>query len=138
MTTIVSPVLVGRDHLDITEQREPGPLLAALREANEPSIGARTGGFVWFFRLGATDDDPALAVGVRGEVGALAWYSGNDELVPVGGLNEAEVDRYWTWFGHESPMPPHSELPIAVVYQVVEEWISTHRRPECLRWRSVG
>jgi hypothetical protein len=98
----------------------------------------RAGGFVWLFRLGTSDDDPALAVGVRGEIGALAWYAGDDELVPVDGLNEHEADCYWTWFGHESPMPPHSELSIALVYQVIEEWVSTHRRPRCLRWRSAG
>ena len=128
---------MDHDQLDITDQREPGPVLAALQEANASSAGARTSGLVWLFRLGQTDDDPTLAVGVRGEVGALAWYAGDEELVPVNGLNKDEADRYWTWFGHESPMPPRSELPIADVYRVLTEWINIHRRPKCLRWRSA-
>ncbi len=137
MSTMVKPVLTGNDHLDIADQREPGPILAALRAVNG-QFEARSGGLLWLFRLGSNDDDPTLAVGVRGEIGALAWYLADDELVPVDGLNEDDADRYWTWFGHEFPMPPGSELPIDVVYRALAEWISTHRRPECIRWRSLG
>jgi hypothetical protein len=130
--------LIGHDHLDITGHREPGPVLTALCEASESSAAPHVGGFVWLFRLGSGDHDPTLAVGVRGEIGALAWYAGDDELVPVGGLNEAEADGYWTWFGHESPMPPRAEMLVADVYRALSQWVSTHQRPTCLRWRSVG
>src|SRR5437588_5369926 len=65
MTTIVIPVLIGRDHVDITRLHEPGPLVAALREANESEPTRRPGGFVWLFRLGSADADRTLAVGAR-------------------------------------------------------------------------
>jgi hypothetical protein len=64
---------------------------------------------------GATDDDPALAVGVRGEIGALAWYAGDDELVLVDVLHQYEADCNWTWFGHESPMRLGAEVPAVAV-----------------------
>lgn len=99
-------MLIGRDHLDISNQRESGPVLAALREANGQPGGTRPGGFVWLFRLGPNDADPTLVVGVRGEIGALAWYEGDDELVPADGINEDEADRYWIWSGHEAPKCP--------------------------------
>ncbi|HEV3362062.1 MAG TPA: Imm1 family immunity protein [Pseudonocardiaceae bacterium] len=134
MTIVMNLVLTGNDHLDITDHHEPGPLLAALREVNGQSGADRTGGFMWLFRLGSSDDDPTLAVGVRGEIGALAWYLGNDELVPANGLNDDDADRYWTWFGHEFPLPRRSELPIDLVYRALAEWIGTHRRPTCVAW----
>lgn len=127
-------MLIGHEHLNISGLRESGPVLATLREINGQPGETRPGGFVWLFRLGPNDEDPTLVVGVRGEIGALAWYVGEDELLPADGLNEDEADRYWTWFGHEAPMPQRSELPIAVVYRALAEWISTHRRPECVRW----
>lgn len=98
-------MLVGHDLVDITGQHEPGPLVAAPREANESAPLPRADGLVWLFRLGSRDADRTLAVGVRGEIGALAWYAEDDELVPVCGVNDDEADRYWTWFGDESAMP---------------------------------
>jgi hypothetical protein len=135
MSTMVKPVLDGRDHLDITDLREAGPILAALREVNDEPAAA--GGFVWFFPLGSSDADPTLAVGVRGEIGALTWYVADRTLVPVGGLNEDDADCYWTWFGHEFPMQPRSEVPIDMAYQALAEWISTHERPTCVDWMTA-
>jgi hypothetical protein len=134
---MTKPVLIGHDHLDITGQHEPGLVVAALYAADMPLDEAPAGGFVWLFLLGSADDDPTLAVGVRGQAGALTWYAGDDELAPANGLNEAESDNYWTWFGHEAPMPPRSEMPIAEVYRALAEWISTHRRPTCVQWLPV-
>jgi hypothetical protein len=129
MTTARQPTLTGRDHLDITEYDEPARLLAALKDASPAE-----GGLVWQFQLGPDDSAPTLAVGVRGATGALVWYEGDDQFVPVEGANTDWVD-YWTWFGHESPMPPSSEVPVDRVYAAVEELIRTRRRPTCVTWR---
>ncbi|HEX3784003.1 MAG TPA: Imm1 family immunity protein [Pseudonocardiaceae bacterium] len=132
MNAVEPPVLMGRDHMDITDYHDPAVLVALLREANERPADAPEGGFVWLFRLGTNSGDPTLALGARGEIGALAWYEDKDEFVPVNGLNEEDADCYWTWFGHEAPMPPRSEVPIEQVTAALDELIRTHRRPTCL------
>lgn len=135
MTTTGQPILMGRDHLDVTGYAESALLLDALREANAHSGDPAKGGLVWHFQLGADDSVPTLAVGVRGEVGALVWYEGADQFVPVNGMNR-DWAGYWTWSGHESPMPPCAEVPVDEVYAVLDELVRTRRRPMCVTWRS--
>ena len=133
MRTVDTVALMGRDQLDVSGYHEPAPLLALLRDANQHRAERNIGGCAWLFQLGGGPDDPCLALGVRGEVGALVWYARPGRFVPVNGLNENYVD-YWTWFGHESPMRPHAELPIDQVYAALEELIRTHQRPTCVAW----
>ena len=126
-------VVIGRDQLDVSAYRDPGPILALLRAANQDRSERHVGGCVWLFQLGDGSDDPCLALGVRGEVGALVWYAKPGRFVPSGGMNAEYVD-YWTWFGHESPMRPGAEVPIGQVCGALEELIRTHRRPTCVDW----
>lgn len=133
MNTAAQPVLMGSDHLDITVYSDPTELLARLREANDYRADTPDDGFVWEFRLGPSDDDPALLLGIRGEIGALVWYGKQDKFVPAGGLN-TDYANYWTWFGHEAPMRPGSEVPIEQVYAALDELIRTHQRPACIDW----
>ncbi|HEX4220787.1 MAG TPA: Imm1 family immunity protein [Pseudonocardiaceae bacterium] len=130
-------VLTGADQLGISPYRDPAQILALLREANQDCADYQAGGFVWLFRLCDSFGDPCLAVGIRGEVGALVWYAKPGMFVPVNGTNRDYAD-YWTWFGHEAPMRPGSEVPIDQVYAALDELIRTQQRPTCVQWRSVG
>jgi hypothetical protein len=127
---MTSETLAGRDQLDVTEFDDPEPVLAALRAANVDSVG----GLVWHFQLDG-DSSPTLAVGVRGEIGALVWYEAGDELVPAAGTNGDWVE-YWTWFGHDAPMPPRSEVPVELVYAALAELVRTRERPKIVDWTS--
>jgi hypothetical protein len=129
-------VLIGSDHLDVSSFGDPAPVLTLLRKANQCRGNRNISGYVWLFKTGDGSGDPCLAVGVRGEVGALVWYAKSGRLVPADGMNRDYVD-YSTWFGHESPMRPGAEVPIDQVYAALDELIRTHQRPKCLRWRSV-
>jgi hypothetical protein len=123
------PVLMRDGQIDVSQHDDPADLVAQLREVNErPDPG-----FVWHFTVGTREADPTLVLGVRGEVGSLAWYENDDVFVPVGGLNEEEVD-YWLWAGHEAPVRVRSEVPIGQVYAALAEVIRTHNRPECMTW----
>jgi hypothetical protein len=123
------------DHvqLDVTPYDDAAPVVAALRNAYAQST-TPDAAFVWFFQLGAGEWAPTLAVGIRGEIGALTWYQGNEGFVPADGSNQEDVD-YWMWSGHEAPMPPQSEVPISVVYAALEELVRTHERPTCVDWQ---
>ncbi|HEX3783576.1 MAG TPA: Imm1 family immunity protein [Pseudonocardiaceae bacterium] len=115
--------------IDVSQYDDPADLVAQLREVNErPDPG-----FVWFLTVGSQEEDPTLVVGVRGEVGALAWYDDDGCFVPVDGLNEDHAE-YWLWAGHEAPMRPHSEVPVDRVYAAVEELVRTHQRPLRIEW----
>lgn len=136
MSTVEQAVLMGRDHLDITPYRDPAPVLASLRDANQDRVDRDAGGCVWLFQLGDGAGDPCLALGVRGDVGALVWYARPGRFVPANGMNGEYVD-YWTWFGDESPMRPGAEVPIDQVYAAMDELIRTHRRPTCVAWTAA-
>lgn len=125
--------LIGHDRLEISARHDPARVLALLREANHDWAGRNAGGCVWLFQLGDGSGDPCLAVGVRGDVGALTWYAKPGRFVPTNGMNNEYVD-YWTWCGHESPMWPRAEVPVEQAYAALEELIRTHQRPTCVEW----
>jgi hypothetical protein len=136
MSTVEHAVLMGREQLDVSSYRDPAPVLALLREANQDRVDRHVGGCVWLFQLGDESTDPCLAVGVRGNVGALVWYARPGRFVPGNGMNGEYID-YWTWTGHESPMRPGAEVPIDQVYEAVDELIRTHQRPTCVAWTTA-
>jgi hypothetical protein len=137
MTTSGQTVLSGRDHLNVRELDDAASVVAELRAVNVANGDPARGGLVWHFQLGDDESSPALVAGVRGEVGAVAWYEGVDELTPVDGTND-DWAAYWTWSGHEFPMRPGTEIPLSEVCAAVEQLIRTRRRPDRIGWRSIA
>ncbi|MFC5054314.1 Imm1 family immunity protein [Saccharothrix xinjiangensis] len=124
--------------MDVDLQRitDPGQLTAMLAAANvEPGSPA---GWVWFLRHGTDPDAPTLAVGMRGDIGALEWIDfdsgGTGRFVPVDGLNQ-DWAEYSVQGGHDQGMPPGAELPLNRVFTAVEEFARTGQRPTSVHWR---
>lgn len=136
------PVLMRRDYLDVTEDRDPERAVAWLREANEyldARNPVRDDGMVWSFQTGPErENSEALEVGIRGDRGWLEWLYGDQDLIPAdGGLNDEWV-HYWTCLGDDAGgAPPGSELPIDRVYELVAEFVRTATRPTSIQWRPV-
>jgi len=123
----------GRVTVDVTTYVTPADLVDRLLAVNT-AAGAEVGR-VWLLRAGATDDLPALAVGMRGELGALEWIdtADNSRFVPADGLNPDWAD-YFLWGGLDQGMPPRAELPVQRVLEAVSEFARTCRRPTSVDW----
>jgi Immunity protein Imm1 len=136
--TVTEPYgVLRREELDITEFADAEVLVASLREANVYRSKNPDAGLVWIFMNGEDPDAETLFVGVRDEVGSLVWCHGQDGFLPENGLN-ADWAGYWTWFGHDTPMDPGSEVPIEQVYAALTEFVTTRQRPTCIAWRPHG
>lgn len=78
----LSDTLLAAQHIDITEQSDGQSFVAALKTINDGLSQGQSEepwGFAWWLRLGSDDDSPALVVGVRGKVGTLSWWEGEQE-----------------------------------------------------------
>ncbi|HEY3754356.1 MAG TPA: Imm1 family immunity protein [Pseudonocardiaceae bacterium] len=123
--------LADQVEIDISAIGQPEDIGRLLTDANAARSSAS--GRVWFLFDGAGMDAPCLAVGVRGEVGALEWIA-DQRLVPAHGRN-AEWASYYTADVHDNAMPPHSELPLAEVIATAAEFVRTCRRPDTIEWQ---
>ncbi|MCC8250541.1 Imm1 family immunity protein [Saccharothrix luteola] len=123
----------GQVIVDVTAYAAPEDLTSRLLAANT-TTGADIGR-AWLLRAGATDDLPTLAVGMRGEVGALEWIdaAGGGRFVPADGLNP-DWAEYFLWGGIDQGMPPHAELPVQRVLQAVSDFARTRLRPTSVDW----
>ncbi|MFE2753009.1 Imm1 family immunity protein [Actinosynnema sp. NPDC059335] len=135
MTAPGQSVLAGRDQVNVLELGDATAVVAALRAVGAASGEPSEGGLVWHFQVGGDESSPTLVAGVRGEVGALVWYEGDGEFVPVNGTND-DWASYWTWSGHEAAVPPGAEVSLDEVCAAVDQLILTRRRPACVEWRS--
>ncbi|HEX7660138.1 MAG TPA: Imm1 family immunity protein [Pseudonocardiaceae bacterium] len=78
-----------------------------------------------------------FGVGVYGAIGALHWASNaGDDLVPVCGTSTHSVLYYLAGM-YDSEMPPGAEVPVETVYRAATEFLTTHQRPTCVRWRQA-
>jgi len=122
----------GRVVIDVTAYADPRELTRQLLAVNPPTDAVT--GRAWLLKAGGEDELPTLAVGLRGEVGALEWVDATGgRSVPLDGLNTDWVD-YFLWGGIDQGMPAHTELPVQRVLQAVSEFIRTHRQPTCVNW----
>jgi Immunity protein Imm1 len=123
----------GQVTVDVTTYATPEDLTRRLLAAN-PATGASVGR-VWSLRAGIEDGLPTLAVGMRGEVGALEWidHAVGGRFVPVDGLNPNWAE-YFVWGGIDQGMPPQAELPVQRVLEAVSEFVRTRWRPTSVDW----
>lgn len=140
MTNQSTPTLLDHDLFDVA-RHEPEHMVALLQQANsyrdtKAHDSGSDGGFVWDFQHGPDDTGPVLRIGVRGERGSLEWFHGQENLIPIGGLNNEWVD-YWSPFGDHSSAPPGSEVPIEHVYTALAEFTRSGQRPPHLTWRAL-
>jgi hypothetical protein len=80
------------------------------------------------------DDGIVLTVALRRDRGALLWIGQHGENdVTSGGVNDSAAIYYDG--GHDSPVPPHSELPLTKVLDAAAEFLDTGRRPTNVYWQ---
>ncbi|MGH3518348.1 MAG: Imm1 family immunity protein [Haloechinothrix sp.] len=137
VTPSSEPSLLQEQRINITEWTDGPAFVGLLSDANAglKHQGDESWGFAWWLVLGDNADSPTLGVGVRGAVGALSWWEGDQEFVHEAGFNADHADTYTTTDGHHFAQPPGSEMPIGQVYAAVEELVSTHQRPTSIAWR---
>jgi hypothetical protein len=131
MTTAGFDSLADQVEIDISAIGRPEDIGRLLTDANDARSTAS--GRVWFLFSGTGEDAPCLAVGVRGDVGALEWIAG-ERLVPAHGVN-TEWASYYTVDVHDNAMPPHSEVPLAEVIAAAAEFVRTGCRPDTIEWQ---
>ncbi|MHA6799042.1 Imm1 family immunity protein [Bounagaea algeriensis] len=90
-------------------------------------------GIVWFLQHTAGEYEPSLTVGVRGDVGALTWFTATDVHVPAGGAYSHWVD-YFSRYGHHMAVPSGAEVPVAAAHAALYEYARTGTRPRCVDW----
>ena len=123
------------DGFVVDEIPDVAQLISYLRDANiSLQDPVRHGGVVYLLTT-SRDSEHQLIVGVRGEVGSLVWASSSEQYVPSSGLNDNYSD-YFTATDVDYSQPPRSEVPIDLVYKVVEEFHRTRSRPVGIEWVS--
>ncbi len=92
---------------------------------------------MWNLAAGPTDpkspDQVALNFGLNNNTGALEWNEGDASLVPCTGTN-IEWTTYYLAGMHDTPVPPHAEVPTDIVFAALQEFLRTGERPTCLEW----
>ncbi|MBQ0926740.1 Imm1 family immunity protein [Saccharopolyspora endophytica] len=130
-----APKLLDLVQIEITPDFEVEALINGIGEADKQRQ-REDAGLVWFLQKDPGEWTECLWVGVRGERGAVTWWSaGADQAgyVPADGLNTEHVEYYFAG-GHVCPMDPGAELPISRVYDLVREYVQTGERPAGVEW----
>lgn len=122
-----------RDWINLADIDDIDEVIAGLGEMEQRTKESE-GGLVWFFGTSPDLSGLSLAVGVRGELGALHWCDDENAYVPVSGLNPSSKD-YNTWGAHHFVVPSSAEVPIEVAYAALREFVATRRRPTCVDWK---
>ncbi|MDR7301004.1 Imm1 family immunity protein [Haloactinomyces albus] len=138
MTATADIPLLHTNGIDLSRLPDSIDLAALIRQAQQdPQLGSTCSWVLSFSQEGVPwYMTPALLVGVRGDVGAVAW-SDEPPMVPTNGTNPEPVD-YWLGGLHHTPMEPHTEIPIEQALAAVDEFVRTGQRPTCVEWRTEG
>ncbi|MGQ0841169.1 Imm1 family immunity protein [Actinokineospora sp.] len=113
-------------------------LVAAIRHVNAQGVRKP-----WVWVISAGPDDPfypagvSLSVGVHNQVGSLNWVTNSASLVPVRGTNTEWVVYHLAGM-HDTPIPPHAEVPVDTVFEVLAEFLDTRVRPTKIEWQEAA
>jgi len=109
-------------------------LLAAVDTAERQAHRNGLGEPMWPLIELHTDEGTILTVALRRSHGALYWVGRHGENdVTCGGANLEPAIYYLG--GHDTPVPPHSELPLEKVLTAASEFLTTGYRPTIVHWR---
>ncbi len=113
-------------------------LVAELRRLNAEGVDIP---WVWTVGAGYRNSVPpnrvTLKFGVNNTVGALMWTGDSQRLVPANGTN-VEWTTYYLAGVHDTSIPPSSEVPINLVFAALTEFLDTHTRPACVKWKQAA
>ncbi|MBB5152568.1 Imm1 family immunity protein [Saccharopolyspora phatthalungensis] len=123
------PGIYGREVLDLT-LIDIDDAIDQIRMTDQRRRNPNAG-IAWFVQFGAEASE-GLVLGIRGEVGALQWFTPTELLKPANGRNQDDVDYFTGPTGDHCPMS--SELPSAEVLGVLREFASTRSKPTGLEW----
>lgn len=133
-----TPELLDQVLIEVSPGCDAEALINDMAEADRQRENPEAG-LVWFLQRIPGEWTECLWAGVRGELGAVAWWSaGADQIgyVPADGLNPDHVD-YYVAGGHACPVEPGAELPISRVYDLVREYCLTGAQPTGVQWRAM-
>lgn len=116
----------------ISPDTDADELVRQLRDADRERKHDETG-IVWFLQHNHGKYERCLTVGVRGDVGALMWFTDVDAFLPAHGTNVDDVEYFFTG-GHLFVMEPGTELPIEHVHEAAREYVRTGQRPRSVTW----
>ncbi|MGP4016850.1 Imm1 family immunity protein [Saccharopolyspora sp. 5N708] len=132
MTSVPSADVLDNGEVHLSASTDVDQLVRGLSEHDQRREKPECG-VAWFFQHEPGEDASALALGVRGEIGALMWFDATSALIPADGTNTEYVD-YFTAGGHTMVMTPGAELPITRVLEALREFAHTRQRPTCIEW----
>lgn len=133
-----TPELLDQVQIEVSPEWDAEALISGMAEADRQRENPEAG-LAWFLQRIPGEWAECLWAGVRGERGAVVWWSaGADQIgyVPADGLNTDHVD-YYVAGGHVCPMEPGAELPISRVYDLVREYCRTGVQPAGVQWREM-
>lgn len=109
-------------------------LLAAVETAEHQAHSEGLGEPMWpLIELHAADGI-ILSVALRRSRGVLYWVGQHGENdVTSGGINSEPAIYYLG--GHDTPVPPHSELPLEKILTAASEFLITGYRPTTVHWQ---
>lgn len=135
------PALLRTDGFNVADDLDTDTLVRTLRELSERDAArsaVSSSGFCWFFSAEPDDwEADSLVVGVRGNVGALEWFTPRQGYVPADGLNQEHIE-YYTYDTHVMVLPPGAEIPIGTMCDALREYARTGQRPTCVEWVPEG
>jgi hypothetical protein len=81
-----------------------------------------------------TADGIVLGVALRRDRGALYWMGQHGENDVTSGGSNPEPAIYYLG-GHDTPVPPHSEIPLEKILNAASEFLTTGYRPTTVHWQ---
>ncbi|MDQ3401778.1 MAG: Imm1 family immunity protein [Actinomycetota bacterium] len=112
-------------------------LVSEVRALNDSGI---TVPWVWSLysvvKESAMHAVPTLTFGVYNEVGTLKYIDGRENLVPAAGRNDTWSTGYLAGM-YDTGIPPYAEVPVEMVYEVLDEFLRTRERPTCIEWKAA-
>ncbi|GLZ38336.1 Imm1 family immunity protein [Actinokineospora sp. NBRC 105648] len=130
--------VTDRAYIDLESLPAGVDLVREVRSLNEAGVEVP---WMWVITEQAFDihskTQVMFVVGVNNAVGVLHWDAARRGDVPKTGTNPEWIG-YFLAGSHESPVPPHAEVPIDLVYQALAEFLTTRTRPTCVQWQEAA
>jgi hypothetical protein len=131
-------VILDIAHLHVDRIPAELDLVAELRALQVEGIEIPC---VWSLTCGPDDpgdpDRASLDFGLNGDLGMVQWIDADRHLVPKHGSNP-RWSIYYLGGTHDTPVPPHAEVPLSTVYSVLAEFMRTHLLPTVIEWQDAA
>ncbi|MGM1058942.1 Imm1 family immunity protein [Saccharothrix sp. Mg75] len=127
-------MLAEQTEIDVSDLGSPTELMTMLMAANMRLVNDT--GRIWF--LSHRRDSSRLAIGLRGEFGALEWTRAGESTpkVPADGLNTKPV-RYYTVVLAPHWLAPGAEIPVDRAVEIAGRFVDSGDLSTAQLWTSV-